>query len=163
MPTASFETFPGSWPPGPMCPMSTPRPEQLGNADGLRHGSLHDWAVWHGDAPIATFGQAVGRFVSEYGFQSYPDSALLARFLNPEELHRFPGLEGAAAQLQGRRPILRAIREWLGMEPRSWGVHPGLSRCRPRPMPKPSWPIVGPSPDAWALVWQLNDCWPGPS
>ena len=137
-----------------------------GNAEGLRHGSLHDWAVWHGDAPIATFGQAVGRFVSEYGFQSYPDSALLARFLNPEELHLgSPALKVRQRSYKGDAPILRAIREWLGMEPRSLGEFIRASQqVQAQAYAQAILAHRGAEPRCMGtLVWQLNDCWPGPS
>ncbi|MCB0793938.1 MAG: hypothetical protein KDB88_04305, partial [Flavobacteriales bacterium] len=137
-----------------------------GNADGLCHGSMHDWAVWHGDAPIATFGQAVGRFVSEYGFQSYPDSALLARYLNAEELYLgSPTLKARQRSYKGDAPIGRAIRDLLGMEPRSLGEFIRASQqVQAQAYAQAILAHLGADPRCMGtLVWQLNDCWPGPS
>ena len=137
-----------------------------GNADGLRHGSLHDWAVWHGDAPIATFGLAAGRFVSEYGFQSYPDSALLARYLEPEELHLgTPALKARQRSYKGDAPIGRAIRELLDMEPTSLGEFiRGSQQVQAQAYAQAILAHRGAAPQCMGtLIWQLNDCWPGPS
>ena len=37
-------------------------------------GDNHYWGVWHGTDPFSEFENNVSRFVSEYGFQSYPES-----------------------------------------------------------------------------------------
>lgn len=137
-----------------------------GNAEGLRSGDLHYWGVWHGDEDIEAFANNVGRFVSEYGFQSWPDSAMLAKYIDPQQLHL-----GSAALRHRQRsyktdaPIWKAIKQELGEEPKTLGSFISDSQAvqakayqlaieaqmaaRPRCM--------------GTLLWQLNDCWPGPS
>ena len=36
-------------------------------------GDMHYWGVWHGIAPFSDFQVVKSRFMSEYGFQSFPD------------------------------------------------------------------------------------------
>lgn len=137
-----------------------------GSAEGLRHGDLHYWGVWHGDQPFAAYAANVGRFVSEYGFQSWPDSALLARFIDPAQLYiGSPALAWRQRSYKTDAPIWEAIRRETGLQPRTLGTFIAASQAvqvmaygsaiaahlaaRPRCM--------------GSLLWQLNDCWPGPS
>ena len=136
------------------------------NSAGLKRGDLHYWGVWHADSSFDSFKGNTGRFVSEYGFQSYPDSLSLSDYLTPKELQ----LGSSALAFRQRsyrtdRPILDAIRRELGFVPRTFGEFSRASQevqaiaygkaieahrnARPRCM--------------GTLLWQLNDVWPGPS
>ncbi|MCB9183770.1 MAG: hypothetical protein H6591_07610 [Flavobacteriales bacterium] len=139
-----------------------------GSAEGLRSGDLHYWGVWHGDSAFSSFDTNVGRFMSEWGFQSYPDSALLARFHGSEGLHLGSEL---MARLQrsykGDSPIRNAIGEELGMEAsglslgafiRASQAVQSLACDRAIRAHRAAWPRC-----SGTLLWQLNDCWPGPS
>ncbi|MEZ4755456.1 MAG: hypothetical protein R2817_01375 [Flavobacteriales bacterium] len=137
-----------------------------GNSAGLRAGDLHYWGVWHADSSLSSYSRNVGRFMSEYGFQSYPDSATLGRYLAPHEL-----VLGSAAlarrQLSYRtdKPLYDRILEELGQRPATLGEFCSATQAVQALG-------YGLAVDAhWAayprcmgtLLWQLNDCWPGPS
>jgi hypothetical protein len=117
-----------------------------GNAAGLRSGDLHYWGVWHGDEPIAAMAENVGRFVSEYGFQSWPDSALLAKYIDPQELYLgSPALKYRQRSYKTDAPIWKAIQQELGEQPKTLGpLHPRTAkRCKPkhtRSQSKHKWP-----------------------
>ena len=137
-----------------------------GNAAGLRSGDLHYWGVWHGDATFDSLATSVGRFVSEYGFQSWPDSALLAQYIDADQLH----LGSAALRWRQRSyktdgPIWEAISHELGEHPKTLGEFIEASqavqslayeKAIQAHLKKQPW-CMG------TLFWQLNDCWPGPS
>lgn len=137
-----------------------------GNADGLRNGDLHYWGVWHGDEPLDAFRQNVGRFVSEYGFQSWPDSALLARYLDPGDLHLgSEALRWRQRSYKTDAPIWKAIEEELGERPTTLGNFIEASQT----VQAKTYRIAIEAHQAarphcmGTLLWQLNDCWPGPS
>ena len=48
-------------------------------------GDIHYWGVWHGKEPFETYASHLARFVSEYGFQSYPELSTIAQYATPEE------------------------------------------------------------------------------
>jgi beta-mannosidase len=135
-----------------------------GNSHGLRHGNLHYWGVWHGDEPFENFATNVGRFVSEYGFQSYPSWDLLVQWAAPGDLdrgtefwkRRQKSYKGDAAiermarhhglSIRDRQEFIQRSRELQAMAYRmAIEAHRADPHC------------------AGTLLWQLNDVWPGPS
>ncbi|MCB9169432.1 MAG: hypothetical protein H6597_06040 [Flavobacteriales bacterium] len=137
-----------------------------GNAAGLRNGDLHYWGVWHADSTFRSYGSNVGRFVSEYGFQSYPDSATLAEYLSPQDL--FPGspvLEHRQRSYRTDRPIRDAIERELGPVPRTLqGFIEASQKVQAMALHMAIMSHRAAAPRCMGtLFWQLNDCWPGPS
>ena len=51
-----------------------------GTAENFNHSSMHYWGVWHGDDDFTDFKDNVGRFMVEYGFQSYPTYNQLRKY-----------------------------------------------------------------------------------
>ena len=52
-----------------------------------RHaGDMHYWGVWWGKQPFSSYNQVVGRFMSEYGFQAFPDIKSFKYFTRLEDL-----------------------------------------------------------------------------
>jgi beta-mannosidase len=43
-------------------------------------GDSHYWGVWHAEAPYEAYADNVSRFMSEYGFQSFPELGSVARY-----------------------------------------------------------------------------------
>lgn len=138
-----------------------------GNAKGLTEGDLHYWGVWHGDSTFSSFTNNVGRFVSEYGFQSYPDSALLAKYYPVDSLYLGSStVKRMQRSYKTDRPIWEAIDRELGEErPTTLG---GFIEASQRAQAKAYQMAIDAHLDArphcmGTLLWQLNDCWPGPS
>lgn len=145
----------------PTSPMSN-----WGNAKGLTEGDLHYWGVWHGDSAFSSFANNVGRFVSEYGFQSYPDSALLARYNDPEELYLgSPTMKRLQRSYKTDKPIWEAIKRELGKESKAFGEFVEASQeVQARAYRMAIEAHMAAQPHCMGtLFWQLNDCWPGPS
>ncbi|MGV9012701.1 MAG: glycoside hydrolase family 2 protein [Flavobacteriales bacterium] len=137
-----------------------------GSAAGLRSGDLHYWGVWHGDEPITAMADNVGRFVSEYGFQSWPDSALLAKYIDPQQLYLgSPALSFRQRSYKTDAPIWKAIKEELGEEPKTLGRFITDSQeVQAKAYEIAIEAQMAAQPHCMGtLFWQLNDCWPGPS
>ena len=125
-------------------------------------GDAHLWDVWHGKKPFEWYRTTEHRFVSEFGFQSFPEPKSAATFTLPEdrnvtsyimEHHQRSGI--------GNSTILNYMLEWFQL-PNSFpmtlwlsqilqgiGIQYAVEHWR-RNMPR----TMG------ALYWQLNDCWP---
>lgn len=48
-----------------------------GHDECCTHGCSHYWGVWWGELPFEVWPEKTGRFMAEYGFQSYPDTSTL--------------------------------------------------------------------------------------
>ena len=51
-----------------------------GRKQSLTEGDCHYWGVWWGFEPFANYNKKVGRFMSEFGFQGYPDLSFLKKY-----------------------------------------------------------------------------------
>lgn len=125
-------------------------------------GDVHYWDVWHGLKPFTDYRNHQFRYVSEFGFQSFPCMATIESFTAPEDRNIFSYVmekhqrNNAANgkivsyisqmylypsdmdRLVYASQLLQAQAMQYGVE--HWRRHRG--RC------------MG------AVVWQLNDCWP---
>jgi beta-mannosidase len=48
-------------------------------------GDMHYWGVWHGLHPLTDFRKYHARFMSEYGFQSFPEFYSVKKYTLPED------------------------------------------------------------------------------
>lgn len=125
-------------------------------------GDVHYWAVWHGLLPFTDYRNHRFRFVSEFGFQSFPCMKTIEAFTEPEDrnpfsyvmekhqrnasangkilfylsqMYRYPADMDSlayASQLLQAQAIQYGTEHWRRNRGRCMG----------------------------AVVWQLNDCWP---
>lgn len=136
-----------------------------GKEENFRHRNMHYWGVWHGSDSLDGFSHYVPRFMSEYGFQSWPSAGTLERYLSPENLRMdSPAVLHRQKSYKGNTPILRLLVPRYG-QPRDFARFCYLSQLLQRDamaeaitaqrMRQPH--CMG------TLYWQLNDAWPGPS
>lgn len=67
-------------------------PSSGGNYDNPwdeNRGDTHYWSVWHGDKPFTEYRKYYFRYVSEFGFQSFPCLKTIASFTLPEDRNIF--------------------------------------------------------------------------
>ncbi len=50
-----------------------------------RSGDMHYWGVWHGKHPFSDFKKYSARFMSEYGFQSFPEFNTVRKYTVPTD------------------------------------------------------------------------------
>lgn len=136
-----------------------------GHPECVTHGDSHYWGVWWGELLFEVYKSKTGRFMSEYGFQSYPDWSTICRFC-PEDQRTIDSPTMRAHQKHGRglQIIDAAMQQYYGLDSKSlsledfcylsqllqaWGTGYGILQHL---MAQPH--CMG------TLYWQLNDCWP---
>jgi beta-mannosidase len=145
--------------------VSTSPQSNWGKAENFNHGSMHYWGVWHGREPIENFKTNVGRFMVEYGMQSYPSWQTLQEFIKPEDLTlESPVVLNRQKSYIGNGEIERHMT-YLGLEytdlksyvEQSHRIQAEALRVAIDSHLNSNGHCMG------TLFWQLNDCWPGPS
>mgnify|MGYP001217453694 CR=1 FL=1 len=53
------------------------------------NGDDHYWGVWWGKEPFKNYATHIGRFMSEYGFQSFPELKTVKQYAKPEDFDIF--------------------------------------------------------------------------
>ena len=59
------------------------------NSNAENTGDTHYWGVWHGGEPFTAYRSHHYRFLSEFGFQSFPCLDTVRRFTKPEDRNIF--------------------------------------------------------------------------
>ena len=143
----------------PSSPMAGPREHYTYESTS---GDVHYWGVWHGLHPFEAFDENIGRFMSEYGFQSFPEFATVKKFTIPEDWD----IESEVMTAHQRSGIgnlrIRQYMEqyyqlpdnfedmlYVGQVLQGEGMKMGFEAHR-RAMPY----------NMGSLYWQINDCWP---
>ncbi len=133
-----------------------------GNPKSLTEGDSHYWGVWHDEEPFEVLNKKVPRFMSEYGFQSFPEWRTIQSFTEPEDRK----LDSKVMLLHQKHPRGNAlIAEYMKRDfrnPKNFedfvyvsqllqaeGMRTGFEAQRRN---KPY--CMG------TLYWQLNDVWP---
>jgi beta-mannosidase len=142
---------------------SSPSADYEALSDHYQSGDAHIWDVWHGRVPFSTYETHHARFVTEYGFQSFPEMLTIASFTEPADrtgiftpvmlahqknnegnsiihdylLRDYPEPKDFASFLYASQ-VLQAEGIKIGAE--------HFRRSRPETM--------------GSIFWQLNDCWP---
>lgn len=136
-----------------------------GKEENFNHSSMHYWGVWHGREPIENYAENVGRFMAEYGYQSYPDYETLAKVLEASDLNLASKLMLKRQKSYIGNGIIEEnvikyayqesdFKKWIELSQLVQAHAYGLA-IREHRMKTPH--CMG------TLFWQLNDCWPGPS
>ena len=132
-------------------------------APGEHTGDSHNWDVWHSRLPFSTYETHHERFVSEYGFQSFPEMRTIEAFTTPaDRASIFTPVMLAHQKNDEGNAIIHDYLLQDYTEPKDFasflyvsqvlqaeGIKIGaehLRRIRPQNM--------------GGIYWQLNDCWP---
>lgn len=125
-------------------------------------GDMHYWGVWHGNEPIESFRKYKARFMSEYGFQSFPEFETVKKYTLPEDWD----INSTVMRAHQRSGIGNdRIREYLNKsynQPNTFEDFLYVSQLLQAEAIKiaieahrSNMPYC-----MGSLYWQLNDCWP---
>lgn len=128
-------------------------------------GDIHYWGVWFHIEPLTNFNRYVGRFMSEYGFQSFPEYKTVRTYAEERDLELESEVMLAHQKHEGGNRKLRQHMELYMKPPKDFSsflymsqvlqgeaIQAAIEAHRRR---KPY--CMG------TLYWQMNDCWPAAS
>ncbi|TFG28441.1 MAG: glycoside hydrolase family 2 protein [Promethearchaeota archaeon] len=140
--------------------------DKLGTIDSNNpnRGDSHYWAVWHQNKPFSSYHKFDSRFMSEFGFESFPSIKTIREFCPMDQYDFYsPVMENHQKNPAGNKKIMRYMHRRFSIpnkfenqiiisqitqaEAMEYGVeHWRCNRNKNHCM--------------GSLYWQLNDCWP---
>ncbi len=130
-----------------------------------KSGDMHYWGVWHGKHSFSDFNKYKARFMSEYGFQSFPEFKSVRRYTIPEDYN----IESEVMTSHQRSGIgnLR-IKEYMEADyktPKDFESFLYVSQVLQSEGMKAAFEAHRRAKPycMGSLYWQLNDCWPAAS
>jgi beta-mannosidase len=125
-------------------------------------GDKHDWRVWFHKVPFTEYHKNPARFVSEYGFQSFPELKTIKKYALPEDYDiESEVMQSHQRSFIGNKQIKYYLEQdyrkpkdfesfiYTGLVLQAEGIRTGIEGHR---MNMPN--TMG------SLYWQLNDVWP---
>ncbi len=134
----------------------------IGVTESLISGDAHYWGVWWGKESFSTYEEKIPRFMSEFGFQSFPEFSSVKKYTNPSDYniysevmksHQRSSIGNSTIEEYMRRDynVPKSFEHFLYVSQllQAEGISMGMeAQRRNRDI------CMG------SLYWQLNDCWP---
>tara|TARA_B110000459_G_C16610537_1_gene495863 strand:+ start:550 stop:2961 length:2412 start_codon:yes stop_codon:yes gene_type:complete len=136
-----------------------------GDSEFKNRGDAHDWGIWHDGYSFDSLWSRVPRFMSEFGFQSFPEKSTWETVVPGDTLNRFSeevlthekhirGFSIIDKYLEvsyGDFSSGYSYEEWAYITQliQAKGISDGVRAAR-----------LNQDFCYGSLVWQLNDCWP---
>ena len=141
---------------------SSPYFANWGRPESWGIGDSHNWGVWYGKKTFESLDTDLPRFMSEFGFQSFPEMKTIATFAAPEDYQIESEVMNGHQKSSIGNDLIRTYMErdyivpekfedfvYIGLVLQGHGMRHGMeAHRRNRPY------CMG------TLYWQLNDSWP---
>ena len=158
LPNTCAENDPGRfyWPSSPQETYYT-HPEYTSTS-----GDMHFWGVWHEEQPFSEYEKIIPRFMSEFGFQSFPEMQTVKTYTEPGDRDILSEVMLSHQRHPRGNSIIKKYMEWDYRNPKDFAHFLYMSQvlqaegiriaqeAHRRAMPY----CMG------SLNWQLNDVWP---
>ncbi|NMO95111.1 beta-mannosidase [Paenibacillus lemnae] len=162
LPEAVNACAPGAyyWPSSPMVSLSND--EHQHSNPNTTSGDIHYWGVWHNTEPFENYNRHVGRFMSEYGFQSFPEPRTVRTYAEESDMELESKVMLAHQKNGAGNRLIKSYMDQYMNEPKNFESFLYMSQmlqaeamktaieAHRRRMPY----CMG------TLYWQMNDCWP---
>lgn len=147
----------------PYWPASPSSGGSLDQPNDPNRGDVHYWEVWHGNKPFTEYRKYFFRYVSEFGFQSFPALRTIQSFTDdPADLNIFSYIMERHQRNRGANGKIMNYLQQMYRYPTSFetllyasqllqadAIRYGVEHLR-----RNKGRCMG------AIYWQLNDCWP---
>lgn len=125
-------------------------------------GDVHYWDVWHGNKPFTEYRKFYFRYLSEFGFQSFPSIKTIETFTEPQDRNVFSYIMEKHQRNASANGKIMNYMEQMYLYPSSFdtlvyasqllqaeAIRYGVEHFR-----RHRGRCMG------TVYWQLNDCWP---
>ena len=148
--------------PGRFYMHGSPYEANWGRPESWKIADSHNWGTWYGQKPFESLDMEIPRFMSEYGFQAFPEMKTIRMFASPEDYElESPVMNAHQKASIGNFLIKKTMALYYkvpekfedliyaGLILQGQGMRHGIeAHRRHRPY------CMG------SLPWQLNDSWP---
>ncbi len=132
------------------------------NPEDDARGNAHYWGVWHGEHAFSEFKNRISRFVSEYGFQSFPLKESVKKYSLSKDWH----IDSKVMKTHQKHPrgnqLIQKYMKDEFQDPKDFDSFLYLSQIQQAlglkiafESHRSAMPYC-----MGSLYWQFNDCWP---
>jgi beta-mannosidase len=148
------------WPSSPLMGLTGDRNQHAHPSSTA--GDIHYWGVWHASEPFENYHVHVGRFMSEYGFQSFPEYKSVRAYAEENDLELESAVMLAHQKNGAGNRLIKEYMERYMREPKDFECFLPMSQILQAEAMKMAMEAhrrhkpycMG------TLYWQMNDCWP---
>lgn len=148
------------WPSSPMVELTGDIRQHATNS--TTGGDIHYWGVWHSVEPFSNYNIHIGRFMSEYGFQSFPEYKSVRAYAEESDLElESPVMLSHQKNGHGNRLIkeymdiyMKEAKDFPSFLYMSQVLQAEAMKMAIEAHRRRKTYCMG------TLYWQMNDCWP---